>query len=113
MGLLRIKLTKSFVYASYMGGEPKISPMNDAWISILNSLILGEDIIQVSDERERKSTMIPDLSFTYNTDTAERKLPQDDEIIDPLHDPDALVDWLENNPDELNRLKRLMNNRDG
>lgn len=34
-------------------------------------------MIDVSDERERKSPLITNLTFTFNTDTAERTLSQD------------------------------------
>lgn len=109
MGTLNITLTNTTVYASYMGGKAVESPINDAWIHILKSLILGGDIIEVLDEREKTFSYISDLSFSFNTDTAERILPKSKEMINPLYDLDALVNWLERNPEELKRLTKLIN----
>lgn len=111
MGLLRIKLTDTNVFTSYMGGEARISPMSDAWLSILNSLLFGGDTIEVTDERNEKMRAIKDMTFTYDTDTAERIRPQDEEYINPLYDLDPLLDFLENNPDELERLTKLINKK--
>lgn len=111
MGLLRITLKNDIVLTSYMGSEPSVSPMNNAWISILKSLILGGDTIEVSDERDSTAPLYSNLSFKFNTDTAERVLPQDDTPINPLYDLDALILWLEKNPVELERLTRLINSK--
>ena len=113
MGLLRIKLTDSSVYASYMGGTPAVSTMNDAWIHIIKSLMIGGDVIEVVDERDQSTFHNKDLTFTFDTDTAERTFPNAKEPINPLYDRDALVDWLERNPDELKRISKLINEQVG
>ena len=84
MGLLRITLKENTAITSYMGGKPSISPLSDGVISILKSLLIGGDSIEVIDERIATSPIESNLTFTYNTDTAERIMPQNDDIINPL-----------------------------
>lgn len=109
MGLFKITLTDDKVITSYMGSRPNESPISDAWYGLIQCLRIGGDVIDVSDERDPNQPLYMDLSFTFNTDTAERTLPSDEEPIDPMKDLDALLDWLEENPDELKRLTKLIN----
>ncbi len=111
VGLLRLSIKNDMVYSSYMGGEPSVSPLSSGMLSILKSLLIGGDTIDVIDEREITSPLESRLTFSYNTDTAERKTPNDEKFINPLYDLDALIDWLEKNPNELERLTKLINNQ--
>ena len=111
MGLFKITLTDDAVITSYMGGKPDISPICNAWYGILQCLRLGGDVIEVSDKRDPNKPLYSDLTFSFNTTTAARRTPKDDELIDPLRDPEALHDWLKKNPDELERISRLINNK--
>ena len=112
MGLFKITLTDDKVITSYMGGRPNESPINSAWIGILQCLRLGGDMIDVSDERDPHKLLYTDLTFKFDTDTAARTSPKDNELIDPLHDPEALLEWLEQNPDELERITKLINEKE-
>ncbi len=111
MGLFKVTLTDNKVITSYMGGRPNESPINNAWIGILQCLRLGGDTIDVSDERNPDMPLYTDMTFTFNTDTAARTSPKDDEPIDPLHDPETLHDWLKQNPGELERITKLINEK--
>ena len=112
MGLFKVTLTDEKEITSYMGGRPDESPISNAWYGILQCLRLGGDVIEVSDERDPNKPLYMDLSFTFDTDTAARTLPSD-EAINPLSDPETLIEWLAENPDELERITKLINESRG
>ena len=113
MGLFKVTLTDEKVITSYMGSRPDESPIGNAWYGILQCLRLGGDMIEVTDERDPSNPLYIDLSFTFNTDTAARTLPSDNDPIDPMSDPEALLEWLAENPDELERITKLINESRG
>ena len=103
MALLKIKLDNTTVSTSYMGGRQNVSSLDDAWISILKSIYLGGDTIEIVDERVDIPKSFGKLSVSFDTDTACRVYPDKEN-----YGIEDIIEWLEENPVEKKKIIEKM-----